>query len=208
MRKTPIIIISSATIVLLAISASALWLLNWSWRRPLAPSGGEYFFHRLVLDVPQFLQADPRWGNDPLGPSNDSLGSAGCAVASTAMVLDYYGIKTDPQQLNWYLTANDGYTPQGWIYWERAAWLAPKRVAFAYENLPSYALIDRNLANGNPVIVRLRFPNGVTHFVVICGKDGFDYLIRDPSRFGAEKGVYPLKDFGSKIEALRFYKKL
>jgi hypothetical protein len=42
------------------------------------------------------------------------------------------------------------------------------------------------------------------HFVVIAGKDGFDYLIRDPGA-GAAKGLYPLREFGSRIEALRFY---
>jgi hypothetical protein len=63
------------------------------------------------------------------------------------------------------------------------------------------------LAHGNPVIVRVRFPSGVTHFVVIAGKDGFDYLIRDPGA-GATKGFYPLRDLGSNIEALRFYERL
>jgi len=45
---------------------------------------------------------------------------------------------------------------------------------------------------------------GVTHFVVIAGKDGFDYLVRDPGA-GAAKGLYPLRELGSDIEALRFY---
>jgi len=50
--------------------------------------------------------------------------------------------------------------------------------------------------------VRLR--SGVTHFVVIAGKDGFDYLVRDPGA-GSAKGFYPLRELGSDIEALRFY---
>jgi hypothetical protein len=54
------------------------------------------------------------------------------------------------------------------------------------------------------VIVRVRLPGGVTHFVVIAGKDGFDYLVRDPVG-GAAKGFYPLRELGSDIEALRFY---
>ena len=67
--------------------------------------------------------------------------------------------------------------------------------------------IDSNLARGNPVIVRVRLRNGITHFVVIAGKDGFDYLVRDPGA-GAAKGFYPLRDLGSDIEALRFYQPL
>jgi hypothetical protein len=73
--------------------------------------------------------------------------------------------------------------------------------------LPPYQLIDSNLARGNPVIVRVRFPSGVTHFVVIAGKEGFDYLIRDPAA-GAAEGFYPLRELGSDIEALRFYERL
>jgi hypothetical protein len=48
-------------------------------------------------------------------------------------------------------------------------------------DLASYRLIDFNIASGNPVIVRVRLPGGVTHFVVIAGKDGFDYLVAIPA---------------------------
>jgi hypothetical protein len=77
-------------------------------------------------------------------------------------------------------------------------------VRHVYEDLPSYQLIDSNIANGNPVIVRVRLSSGITHFVVIAGKDGFDYLVRDPGA-GSAKGFYPLRELGSDIEALRFY---
>jgi hypothetical protein len=158
------------------------------------------------LPVPSFRQGDERWSDDPLGgvEENGTMGSAGCAVASAAMVFQSYGIKVDPQQLNWFLTDTGGYTEQGWLYWDRAAWWAPERVRHVYEDLPSYQLIDSNLDHGNPVIVRVRFPSGVTHFVVIAGKEGFDYLVRDPGA-GAVKGLYPLRELGSDIEALRFY---
>jgi hypothetical protein len=180
--------------------------IDWTWKRPIAPSGGRYFFHSVNLPVPQFRQSDERWHLDQLGWSSGTLGTEGCAVASTAMLFSFYGIETDPQQLNWFLTATGGYTDEGWIYWERAAWLAPDRVRHLYEDLPSYRLIDSNLDHANPVIVRLRLPSGITHFVVIVGKTGFDYLIRDPGA-GASKGIYPLREIGSKIEALRFYER-
>jgi hypothetical protein len=53
----------------------------------------------------------------------------------------------------------------------------------------------------------VRLPSGVTHFVVIAGKDGFDYLVRDPGA-GSAKGFYPLRELGSDIEALRFYERI
>jgi len=195
-------------LLLLVISLGAI-LVDWTWKRKLSPRGGRYFFHRLVLAVPSFRQGDQQWSDDPLGgiPDNGTLGGEGCAVAATAMVFKSYGIATDPQQLNWFLTAVGGYTDQGWIYWDRAAWLAPDRVRHIYEDLPSYWLIDSNLARGNPVIVRVRLQSGVTHFVVIAGKDGFDYLVRDPGS-GAAKGYYPIRELQSDIEALRFYQSL
>ena len=156
--------------------------------------------------MPSFQQGDDKWRDDPLGgvPENGTLGGEGCAVAAAAMVFKSYGIDVDPQQLNWFLTATDGFTDQGWLYWDRAAWFAPDRVRHVYEDLPSYQLIDSNIAHGNPVIVRVRLASGITHFVVIAGKDGFDYLVRDPGA-GSAKGLYPLRELGSDIEALRFY---
>lgn len=188
------------------IWASFVWE-KWNRKEPIEPSGGWYFFQRTEIPGPLFRQADERWRNDLLGPTPGTLGGEGCAVSSAAMILASYGIDTDPQRLNAFLKTNDGFTEQGWIYWEKAAELAPERVRHVYEDLPTYHLIDANLCAGNPVIVRLRQPRGGTHFVVIAGKDGFDYLTRDPGA-GAAKGLYPLREYGSKIEALRFYRKL
>jgi hypothetical protein len=179
----------------------------WSRKEQIWPSGGRYFFHRVELAVPSFRQGDDRWRNDPLGPTKNTLGAEGCAVSSAAMVLASYGFDVDPQRLNHFLTEHGGYTPQGWLYWESAAEYDPGKVRKVYEDLPSYELIDENLKRGNPVIVRLRLPSGITHFVVIAGKDGFDYLTRDPGA-GAAKGLYPLREFGSKIEALRYYERM
>ena len=188
------------------IRASFVWE-KWNRKEPIEASGGWYFFSRTEIPGPLFRQADERWRDDLLGPTPGTLGGEGCAVSSAAMVLASYGIDTDPQRLNAFLKTNDGFTEQGWIYWEKAAELAPEQVRHVYEDLPTYHLIDANLCAGNPVIVRLRQSHGGTHFVVIAGKDGFDYLTRDPGA-GAAKGLYPLREYGSKIEALRFYKKL
>jgi len=202
-RRLMLVWIGGGVIVLLV----ALLLFSYFRKHPLSPSGGLYFPTRLELPVEVFRQGDPRWKDDTLGWTDGTLGAEGCAVTSAAMVLNSYGVKTNPQELNWYLSATAGYTNEGWLYWERAADLAPDRVRHVYEDLPSYFLIDWNLIRKNPVIVRLRLAGGMTHFVVIAGKQGTDYLIRDPGA-GASKGYYPLRELGSKIEALRFYRKL
>jgi hypothetical protein len=178
----------------------------FGWKHVISSSGGRYFVYRVVLPVPEFSQEDPRWTYELLGPTYQTVGQTGCAITSAAMVLASYGVNTDPNQLNQFLTTHDGYTQNGWLYWEKAADIAPfGQVEKAYEDLPSYALIDQNLLAGNPVIIRLTLQNGTTHFVVVVGKQGWDYLVQDPAR-SASWGAYPLKDLTDKIEALRFFR--
>ena len=204
-------IVSLAVLLVVAFCATAVfWLSGWMEKRSLPPSGGLFIPGEILLSGLHFLQSDPRWANDNLGPTNDPLASVGCAVTSAAMVLAGYGIDTDPGRLNGFLTATEnGYTPEGWLYWEKAAEVDPaltSKLLPHYEDKPSFCLIDCNLLCGNPVIIRLRYPCGVTHFMVVCGKRGWDYLVRDPGP-GGNRGVYPLREFGGPIEALRFYRK-
>jgi hypothetical protein len=203
LRKWGVFLFAGIAGVVIVLSA---WYYYVGTRK-IPSAGGLYFFSRLVLPVQRFAQADPRWADDELGPASSTMGEEGCAVSSAAMVLAFYGQDVDPGRLNAFLTNCGGYTPEGWLYWEKAADFHPGLVRHAYEDLPSYFLIDSNLERGNPVIVRIRLPNGVTHFVVIAGKDGFDYLIQDPAS-GGVNGVYPLRKLAPEIEALRFYERL
>jgi hypothetical protein len=182
--------------------------LGWYyfWPRQIASSGGLYFPYPLRLAVPRFAQGDERWANDSLAETQGTMAAEGCAVSSAAMVLAFYGLELDPGQLNQFLVHHDGFTAEGWLRWEKAADFDPGKAKKVYEDLPSFFLIDSNLLRGNPVIIRLRLPGGVTHFVVIAGKRGFHYLIQDPGS-GGEQGVYPLDELTGKIEALRFYQK-
>lgn len=201
------LLVGLLALVTAVYAGNALWR-DYSDKRLLPPTGGMFFPRRVELPVGLFSQGDPAWGDDQLGPSDQTMGEAGCAVTSAAMVLHSYGVDTDPGRLNAYCDEHGGYTPQGWLYWEKAAETSGGAVRHVYEDLPSYWLMDSNLLRGNPVIVRLRMPSGITHFVVVMGKQGWDYLIQDPSGIGRRRGVYPLKDFGSNVEALRFYEKV
>jgi hypothetical protein len=203
LRKWGVYLFAGIAGVVIVLSA---WYY-YAGTRKIPSAGGLYFFSRLVLPVQRFAQADPRWADDELGPASSTMGEEGCAVSSAAMVLAFYGQDVDPGRLNAFLTNCGGYTPQGWLYWEKAADFHPGLVRHAYEDLPSYFLIDSNLERGNPVIVRIHLANGITHFVVIAGKDGFDYLIQDPAS-GGVNGVYPLRKLAPEIEALRFYERL
>src|SRR5437870_835513 len=105
-RRVTLILALLALFALVAILAALC--LDWCKKRKLHPSGGRYFFHRVELSVPQFRQDDENWRDDALGWTDGTLGAEGCAVASTAMVLKFYGIDTDPRQLNEYLTGTGG----------------------------------------------------------------------------------------------------
>ena len=179
----------------------------WLQKHPLEPRALIPFPGEFVLGVPQYLQSDPKWSADSLGETPGTLGGEGCAVTSAAMLLSYYGMDIDPGRLNRFLTDHGGYEGTGWIRWESAADYSPGLVEKAYEDLPSHALIDWNLMRGNPVIVRVRLPNGITHFVVIVGKRWFEYLIRDPSPSGSGL-VRPLSELGVPVEALRYYRRI
>jgi hypothetical protein len=181
------------------------WEAEWKRLGVIEPSGGMFFNTRVEIPVPLFRQSDERWAEEKLANGETTLAQEGCAVSSAAMVLASYGIDTDPGRLNKALSENEGFENQSWIRWEKAAEVTGNYAVKAYEDLPSYELIDRNLGAGNPVIVRLRNKRGTTHFVVLAGKEGYDYLTRDPGE-GGTKGLYPLREYGSKIEALRFYR--
>lgn len=201
-RSIPVIVVFAF------LAAGAWWVYDWTARSDSLPARGGLWFPVTVLnDVPHFAQNDERWAEDNLGPTPGTLGREGCAVASAAMVLASYGADIDPGRLNAHLRDNGGFTDRGWLYWEKACAYPPALAEHVYEDNASHFLIDWNLFCGNPVIVRLRYPNGVTHFVVIVGKTGFEYLIRDPGP-GHEKGIYFLSEFGSPIKALRYYRKI
>jgi hypothetical protein len=199
------------------IGASARWIAAWmvvgllvlfslwAWPRPIGGCGGLPIPGEIMISIPQFLQGDPRWNHDRLGDTAGTLGGEGCAVASASMVLSHFGMDIDPSRLNQFLKEHNGYEGEGWLRWESAAEFMPGLVVKAYEGLPSFLLIDGNLLRGNPVIVRIRRSDGITHFVVIVGKHGFDYLIRDPAGSGGGR-VYPFRELGVPIEALRYYR--
>lgn len=189
----------------LALLAALWWWRIWDAKAALPARGGLYFVRTALVPVPVFAQADPRWGGEKLGPTPATLGAEGCALTCAAMALAGYGMDVDPPRLNRFLNENGGYTERGWIYWEVAALYEEGVVRHAYEDLPSYRLMDWNLMAGNPVIVRVRRPGRGTHFVLVVGKRGFEYLVQDP---GAGGRLVGLSTFESPIEALRFYKRL
>jgi hypothetical protein len=181
-------LVALAALFLILISAPAVQARDDT---RISSTGGQYFKDRVEIAVPSFAQDDRRWSRVRLGRSTDTLGIEGCAVTSAAMVARFYGVRTDPKRLNAFLTRTGGLDGDGLISWDHVPSVAPKVLALAYNGAASYKLIDRSLRAGNPLIAVVPLRDGAVHFVVIVGKEGLSYLIRDPS--SASRWAYPLR---------------
>ena len=195
-----------------AIQESLHWLAN---------SGGfdAPFWPRVMA------QNDPAWSDAPLGTSPDStIGRYGCLITSIAYLLNA-------------VVREDRYTPieinRGLI--QHAGYINGNRVAFrSVEDIfktvrfvglvptpaplsdQQFAEIDRRLAQGVPVIVKVDISAAVgiqEHYVAIADKRSDGYWIADPWRGNGE--LIPLlthypqpgvsHDAAHAIEAIVFY---
>lgn len=126
--------------------------------------------YALPCAVPPYGQTDPRWADDIMRICDLSIGEAGCALTSAAMVFGYYGDTRNPAQLNACL--GDYACP---IYWQTAANQCSSGLARYLDYPPfDWATIESTLAAGRPIIVRFaRVSNpDWTHFVPIIGGAG------------------------------------
>ena len=141
-----------------------------------------------MLEVPLYIQGhkgDQIWSKDRLGTCYpETIGSHGCAVTSIAMVFRYYGVNTDPRDMNNWLKANGGYSSGCLVNWPRAADHSDGRVQWVekvdYTNVPAdLNKIKSEIDKGYPVIAEVRL-SGYQHFVVITGYSGSIFYINDP----------------------------
>ena len=161
---------------------------------PIAQSAG---VTALPCAVPTFRQAD--YGNN-MRTCNQTISAAGCALTSSAMVLKYYGVRTDPPTLNACL--GDRACPLNW--WPVASSCSENKVSgVAFLQGFSYSTIDQDLANGKPVIVWLSTRG--THFVVVTGGSGSrpsGYTINDPADGSSNKTLESYTSRGWTLSAI------
>lgn len=163
-----------------------------------------------VATVPIYLQNDLRWKNDKIGGSQQTLGAVGCTVCCVSMALAHHGIDLPPNLLNELLKANDGYTQRGWLKWNTVSKITNSRdwnnqIRFYIPNKPSTTIIDAALQAGEPVIAKILLNDRIYHWVLIVGKEGNDYLVKDS--LGDGQSLDKLSKFKSKIYAIRVVKK-
>ena len=167
---------------------------------------------RAKESVPRFVHASPvhyaqrdvRWAKEPIGGSGKPLGAVGCTICCASMGLTAKGIQTTPALLNRQLKAVDGYTEKGWLYWPAIERATGGRARAEILWKPTNRDIEQALADGNPVIVKVAPPPMTQHWVLLVGREGREYLMRDP--LDAARLVRPLSSLGSEILAVRVIK--
>lgn len=128
--------------------------------------------------VPVFSQNDPSWRQFIMQTGGDPIGSYGCALTSTTMLLNYYGAFVSPADLNSCL--GPGADP---IVWQAAPVCTSGKVQGGERADFSWEGLDAFLKAGKPVIVGM--VRGITgmHFVVVTqggGGEADNYRITDP----------------------------
>lgn len=145
------------------------------------------------------LSATNRWGNqivssnDPswyysqtgnythLGNSPYTVSQYGCLITSIAMIAKYYGNNVTPTSI----ASNTGnFDREGYMIVTSPSGTG---VNVSTSRSVNWNTIDEEISNGHPVIVSIYLPSvgavnsdGSSHFIVIKGKVGNQYLMHDP----------------------------
>jgi len=196
----------------------------------------------IPASVPFFSQRDDRWKNDPIIDEvgkvcgtigNESNNPIGCAMTSTAMVLKYYGVDTDPRELNDWLNKNSGYAKGGSLKWKSVtkyakengveiSWIDNRGTEtwrFQDDQPKHWNKLKEEIDKGYPVIVEvdsnLATPELEGHWVLVTSFEGgnindpANYHINDPWDLSFDPNKRLSHYYDSKYDntffAMRFY---
>lgn len=193
-------------LLVLVFAATSCGVLRTCWARlspPIASTGGRDLHIRLPDDGRTHLQKDKRWAADQLGTST---GSHGCLVSSVAMACSDLGVKLTPKELNERLKQADGFQSQGWVVWNAIPRVTENKLTADYHPASSHSVMDKALEHGAYPVVKYFLPSDIQHWCVIVGKDGQEYLARDPLRDDREP--VKLSELTAKIYAVRVIRRV
>lgn len=130
-----------------------------------------------------YNQRDAAWGSDALDGTKYTLASAGCLIASVAMVLTHYGYRdVTPATINADPDNFAPYSPDLLLATISVDGVTVTRKATNVNGMAAarkIAVIDTMLATGHPAIVGMDALGG-THFVVLTSGSNGNYLMQDP----------------------------
>ncbi|HEX9061689.1 MAG TPA: stalk domain-containing protein [Clostridia bacterium] len=134
------------------------------------------------LNVPTFVQHFEPWKDQKYGFGNRTIEYAGCALTSLSMLLKFYGVDTNPADLNQWLKNNGGFAGSESISWSKAAQYGSSIQyigMFNYTGDANLQQIKNEIDNGYPVIAKMSY-QGTYHYVLICGYNDNTFYINDP----------------------------
>ena len=147
-----------------------------------------------------YSQRDPRWCNQRMGSSSDTIGEVGCYISSISMAYKKLGTNMTPS-----LYALDTSN-----FWSNTAFATnpdpPSGYTFKQIGYSS-GTVDNELKNGRFVIAQMRMPGTAVgmHFIVIISGSGGNYKIHDPW-YGPDLNFSEHYSIGS-IMSLRLFTK-
>jgi len=121
------------------------------------------------------------------------------------MASSQLGYDITPKELNANLIQASGYTERGWLIWSTVSTATQGEISVRVPSTLTHLEIDQALESGSIPVVKFYLLPGVTHWVPIVGKDGTEYLIKDP--LDAEKRVVPLSEKAATIASVRYVEK-
>ncbi len=140
----------------------------------------------MAFNLVRYSQQDPAWKNNPIGDGPDTIGYIGCALTCVAMYASGWGYTETPATLNLKLLSYGGFIDEA-IVWGAITQFHPEirstNFTLCTNSDAPLAQIDASLAAGQPVIVEVDYSPDAglqTHWVLLYGKQGNDYLMQDP----------------------------
>jgi hypothetical protein len=189
---------------LLAMLA-VLFLRSRGWNsNAIACQGGEAFEGFSDIETPFYLQRDRAWEADRIGGTGETLGGVGCTVCCLAMGLAHFGIQKTPGELNVWLKTHAGYSPRGWLRWESVSTLTAGKVYVDFRAPLKHETMDAALKARQPVLAKVFINRVITHWVLVVGKKGTEYVVRDPLGDGRKPDL--LSRYASGVHAIRILK--
>jgi len=127
-----------------------------------------------------YSQRDPRWCNQFIGSSSDTLGEVGCYITSIAMTYKKLGSDISPS----------AYAANSSNFWSNTAYMLNPNPpsGYTYKQVSySASTLDNELKAGRYVIAQMKMNSGVgMHFIVIISGSNGNYKIHDPW-FGSDQ---------------------
>ena len=187
------------------VALALLFLRSRGWNSgAITGAGGEAFPDSPIIETPVYRQHDRAWEGERIGGTGETLGRVGCTVCCLAMGLGHFGIQQTPKELNERLKANNGFSLRGWLRWEAVSRLTDGKVYVDFRAPLKHETIDAALKAGQPVLAKVFINRVITHWVLVVGKEGTEYLIEDP--LGSGQKPTRLSGYSSGVHAIRILK--